>query len=100
VGDGSSNVWQCPIDITTGHLSSCNSLLPDPTDASSLFYAVIGATFATFGGNTYAYVSDSTASLWQCPIDTATGGFSAACIALTNETSPFFSVAVTTFYAA
>ncbi len=47
-------------------------------------------------GLTFAYVSDLSSNLWQCPIDLITGQFSSACLALTN-TPPFSQTFFTTF---
>ncbi|MFI4919110.1 MAG: hypothetical protein ACHP65_06105 [Legionellales bacterium] len=91
VSDFSSTLWQCPINATTGEFSGSCAALTN----TSAFTRILGVTFNTFAGTTYAYVSDSSDTLWQCPINTATGGFSAACTALTNTTSFAYSTNVT-----
>jgi hypothetical protein len=92
VSDNSSNLWQCPMNTTTGGFSSACTAL---TNATS-FNVTQSATFNTFAGTTYAYVSDNSSNLWQCPMNTATGGFSGACTALTNATN-FRKTQSTTF---
>jgi hypothetical protein len=88
VGDSSSNLWQCPMNVTGGISGGACTLLTNATSPGFSF--TNGTTFATFSGITYAYVGDGTTNLWQCPMN-ATGGFSSGCTALTNSTSPGFS---------
>jgi hypothetical protein len=93
VADGSSNLWQCPINKATGVFSSgCTALTNTPT----AFNTTYGTTFATFSGVTYAYVADASTKLWQCPMN-ATGGISGDCTALTNTPSAFSYTNYTTF---
>ncbi|WP_058478734.1 hypothetical protein [Legionella steigerwaltii] len=93
VGDLTNTLWQCPIDATTGGFSSsCTALTNTPA-----FNAIRFLTFQTFSGITYAYLSDTTSKIWQCPMN-ATGGFSGTCTALTNPTSPFNSTVNVAFY--
>ncbi len=84
VSDLSSNLWQCPIDLSTGQFSSaCVALTNNPTFSETLY-----TTFNTFGGVTYVYVGDQGSQfLWKCPIDNMTGGFSGACVPLANMPS-------------
>jgi hypothetical protein len=83
VSDASSNVWHCPMNTTTGRFNgACTALTNSPGFTES-----VGTTFNTFTATTYAYVSDNTSNLWQCPINTTTGAFTGACTALTNTTS-------------
>lgn len=98
VADISSNLWQCPIDPSTGGFSSACIALTNSTGPG--FLATISVAFKTFAGTTYAYVTDDSSNLWQCPINPITGGFSSsACAALTNSTAPGFNLTVaTTFY--
>ena len=91
VSDNSSNLWQCPINMTTGGFNG--SCIPLAVPAVP-FNGTGFTTFATFSGNTYAYIGDRGSSMWQCPIDMTTGGFSSSCTALVNV--PPFSAAITT----
>ena len=91
MADGSQNLWQCPINNATGLFSSgCTAL----TNTPSAFQSINDITFATFSGVTYAYVSDGSTNLWQCPMS-ASGGISSGCTALTPTT--FYLTATTTF---
>jgi hypothetical protein len=77
---GASILWKCPINNATGGFSGpCTALTNIPS-----FNRPIDAAFDSSSGITYAYVSDLSNRLWQCPINTITGNFSAPCIALTN----------------
>ncbi|MDF1827246.1 MAG: hypothetical protein P1U39_03105 [Legionellaceae bacterium] len=86
VGDNSHTLWQCPMNITGGFSGDCTALT---NTTSPSFQGVINATFHTFSGVTYAYVGERSNAIWQCPMN-ATGGFSGACTALTNSTTPGF----------
>ena len=95
VGDSSSKLWQCPLNTNGTFSAACTPL----TNTGTAFVSTRHTTFNTFSGNTYAYVSDDSSTLWQCPVD-ATGGFSGACTGLTNSVTglPFNEVFNTTFY--
>jgi hypothetical protein len=94
ISNFSPNLWQCPIDTTTGDFSGPCTMMPVP---ASPVFGVVYTTFGTFSGNTYAYIGDFTnPMLWQCPIDTTSGAFSGSCIALTN-TPPFVQTSSVTF---
>lgn len=92
VADLSSTLWRCPIDATTGGFSSTCTQLTNSTSPG--FKTTNAVTFRTFSGITYAYVGDSSANLWKCPMD-ATGGLNGGCIALTP--SLFSSTSAATF---
>ncbi len=83
VADESSQLWHCPINSATGTFNgSCTALTNSPA-----FLETTNVTLQAFNGITYAYVSDYTDKIWQCPLNTSTGGFEGACIALTNSTA-------------
>jgi hypothetical protein len=86
--DVSKNLWQCPLNSTGGFSNGCtaltNSTLPG-------FNTTIDVTFATFNGTVYAYISDASQTLWQCPINTMTGGFNRGCNALVNQGTNTFT---------
>jgi hypothetical protein len=85
VGDHSGILWRCPMDNTTGHFSStCTALTNDVP-----FIATVGITFSTYNGQTYAYVSDDTSNIWQCPVDNTSGAFSGSCMGLVNSQLAF-----------
>ncbi len=84
IGDNTTNLWQCPLTASGSFsFSSCTALSNSPS-----FTNALAATFYTFSGITYAYVSDNSSTLWKCPLN-QNGGFSNSCAALTN--SPSFS---------
>jgi hypothetical protein len=93
VGDNTSNLWRCPMNTSTGGFSGpCTAL----TNSTS-FTATQIATFKTFAGTAYAYVSDISSNLWRCPMNTTTGGFSGACTALTGSFVASVNAAFNTF---
>jgi hypothetical protein len=93
LGDHSGILWQCPMDNTTGQFSAaCTPLTNDIP-----FIASVGITFATYNGQTYAYVADDTANVWQCPIDNTSGAFSGSCIGLANSQQAFLRATAINF---
>ncbi|MCX7117133.1 MAG: hypothetical protein NTW94_04365 [Legionellales bacterium] len=86
VGDNTTNLWQCPIDALGNFSGNCTSLSNTTPPGFNVTFDV---TFATFSGNTYAYVTDNSNTLWKCLMN-ATGGFSGGCTALTNSSGAGF----------
>ena len=88
VADNTSNLWQCPMNTTGGINGSCTALTNSTPNGFNL---TTDTRFATLSGVTYAYVSDQSSVLWQCPMSTTGGIIGNACTALTNSTSPYFA---------
>ena len=65
--------------LTGAFSGGCTALTNSPA-FNSFTYRI---TFNTFSGVTYAYVSDQSNTLWQCPMDDTTGQFSDTCTAMT-----------------
>lgn len=86
VSDSSTAVWKCPMS-TTGQISGDCIALTNGTFPS--FLGSYQITFHVFSGTNYAYVTDTSPRLWQCPMD-GTGNFSSSCTLLTNSTPPGF----------
>lgn len=93
--DVSSNIWQCPVNSAGVFGSGCNALT-NGNGTTSAFNTTIDLTFATFNGQLYAYVSDASHTLWQCPIDATDGTFT-SCNPLTNSTTPFINTRTVAF---
>jgi hypothetical protein len=67
------------------------------TSGSPAFTYTSFLVFYTFSDTLYAYITDISDTLWQCPMNESTGAFSGACTALTNSTS-FINTNVMGFY--
>jgi len=99
----------CGNPVTLAGKASCVMRLDITNAVHSNFALCKGASCTTAAvplnvnsssTTTFAYVTDSTATLWQCPLN-ASGGFSqSSCTPLTNSTSPGFNQTLyTTFQA-
>ncbi|MFT4058209.1 MAG: hypothetical protein QM652_01525 [Legionella sp.] len=81
VADNTNVLWQCPINQATGTFSgSCTALTN-----TVAFTVTFSVNFQTINGSKYAYISDLSNTLWQCPINTSTGAFSGPCVGLANS---------------
>lgn len=68
---GSNLVWVCDVNITTGQLSAC-------VDSGGVLLSSFDMAFVTVNAVPYAYVSDNSATVWQCQV--ASGGALSLCI--------------------
>jgi energy-converting hydrogenase Eha subunit A len=93
VGDASATLWQCPLNSNGDFNAACLPL----TNSGTPFGSTRNTTFQNFSGTTYAYVSDDSMTLWQCPMDSTTGSFSGACTALSVSTDTNSEIYQTTF---
>ncbi len=90
ISPNNANLYRCEMDSTYGNFagnatsSACTALT---NSTSPGFSTVLGATFANFSNQTYAYIGDNSARLWQCPISEASGALSSGCTALTKTVS-------------
>ena len=81
VSDSTSNVWRCPMSTNGGFSGECTALTNNPAFAHS----TDGTAFYTFSEMTYAYITDFSKNVWQCPINDATGLFSGTCTSFNND---------------
>ena len=75
IADDIGHVYQCSLNVggsTNGTFNMCNIITP-PSGAPSWLPKSI--TFATFGVNQYAYVSDDNGNVFQCTLNNSDGTF-------------------------
>ncbi len=93
VTDVSDSLWKCPMNTSGGFSGNCAALTNSTPPG---FFLTATAIFNTFSNMTYAYVTDLSANLWQCAINSS-GDINGGCIALTN-TPNFLSTNVLSFF--
>jgi hypothetical protein len=70
--DSDGTIYQCIVDSITYQLSSCANAVSDG-DSTASSWDPDSISFGTFGGTTYAYVTDYYGYVDQCAVDSTLG---------------------------